>query len=65
MKKIINIEGMHCDNCKKRIETVLSNIKGVDKVKASLEDSNVIIEYKNVDWNLIEKTIEDLGFKIV
>ena len=34
-KKIISIEGMHCEHCAKKVKTVLSSIEGVNKVKVN------------------------------
>ena len=63
MKEItLNVDGMHCEGCENRIKKALNN-KGIEDVKASHHDGNVIIKTNN-DINEIKEIIEDLGFKI-
>ena len=66
MKKIIEIDGMHCDKCKSRVFNVLSNIDGIKNVLVSLEDNNAIIEFdKEISLDLVKESIEDLGFNVI
>ena len=44
MKKVIYIEGMHCQNCEKRVYNTLSNLDSVKKVKINLKKKEAIIE---------------------
>lgn len=39
MDEKIDISGMHCGKCVKRIENALSQIKGIEAVKVSLENN--------------------------
>lgn len=62
---ILNVEGMVCGGCEKRVENALGDIKGIKKVKANHEDGIVKIESKKeIDMNLVKEKIENLGFKV-
>lgn len=61
----LNVEGMMCGGCEKRIENALGDIKGVKKVKANHEDGTVKIETKKeLDMEEVKEKIENLGFKL-
>ncbi|MCR5202616.1 MAG: heavy-metal-associated domain-containing protein [Lachnospiraceae bacterium] len=58
------IEGMHCDNCKNRVEKHLNEIEGVvGKVKLSRNTAKVYV-YDDTPESLIKETIENLDFKV-
>ena len=62
---IVNVEGMMCGGCEKRIENGLSTIKGIKKVKANHEDGTVKIEYKKeLNMDEVKAKIEDIGYKV-
>ena len=64
-KKIITIEGMHCNKCAEKIEKALEELSDVENVKIDLKKKIAEIFYDNeVDSLLIQKTIEDLGYTI-
>ena len=48
---LINVEGMHCGGCEKRIQNAVSDI-----VKVTLN--------KDVDEKTIKEAIEDIGFEV-
>ena len=63
---ILNVEGMMCGGCEKRIENAVANIEGVEKVVANHENGTVIVTAsKNIDLGQIKEKIEDIGFKVV
>ena len=53
ISKTLNIEGMSCIHCAKKVETALKQIKQVKSAKEEIEDS------------VLKDTIEDLGYKVV
>jgi copper chaperone CopZ len=55
---------MHCDHCKKKIESNLPFEKGVKDLKVNLEDKQVCINYdaKKTDKEKLQKAIEKLGY---
>ncbi|WP_019133222.1 heavy-metal-associated domain-containing protein [Peptoniphilus obesi] len=65
MKKIINIEGMSCENCVKHVTESLENINELDSVKVSLLRNAAKVESKeDVEDEKLKKAIEDAGYKV-
>jgi len=60
---IINVEGMVCSGCEKRITNVISQIPEVKKVTADHITGKVVIEAENLDENTAKEKINNLGFK--
>ena len=67
MKEIeINVKGMVCGGCEKRVINAVSSIEGVENVIANHETGKVDIVYKeSVDVKSIKDKIEDIGFEVV
>ena len=64
-ERTVHIEGMHCQNCKNRIEKHVNELDGVIcKVKLNKKIA-VVSLYKDVDESLIKDTIEKLDFTVV
>lgn len=66
MKEIIlNVEGMVCTGCEKRVENSLKEIKNVKEVTANHEKNKVIIKMEDeADLNEIKDRIDELGFEV-
>ena len=65
MKKIIQVDGMHCINCAKAVEEALSSIDGVTKAKADLKKKIVTATMKNdVDDKLLIEAVSAKGFEV-
>lgn len=65
MKKVIYIEGMHCQNCEKRVYNTLSNLDSVKKVKINLKKKEAIIETdETIDNEIIVKSIANIGYEV-
>lgn len=66
MKEIIlNIEGMVCTGCEKRVENSLKEIKNVKEVNANHENNKVIIKMEDeANINEIKERICELGFEV-
>ncbi len=66
IKKIVTIEGMMCEHCKNKVETSLSSINNVSKVKVNLKDKTATI-YSTASINNedIEKIIKKLDYQII
>ena len=61
----LNVNGMVCEGCEKRVINSLSTIEGVKEVVASHKDGIVTIKSEGkIDKNDIKERIEDLGFEI-
>lgn len=66
MRKIINIEGMHCEHCSNRVSKSLSSLVGVKKVKVDLKKKTAEIELtKEISDQLIIETISEAGFEVI
>ena len=66
IKKIVTIEGMMCEHCKNKVETSLSSINNVSKVKVNLKDKTATI-YSTASINNedIKKIIKKLDYHII
>lgn len=66
MKEIIlNVEGMVCGGCEKRVVNALSEVENINEVIANHEENKVTIKTNGeVDLSVIKEKIEDLGFEV-
>ena len=66
IKKVVTIEGMMCEHCKNKVETTLSSINNVSKVKVNLKDKTATI-YSTASINNedIKKIIKKLDYQII
>lgn len=61
----MNIVGMVCDGCSKRIEKALQDIDGVLSVQAKHESGTVLVTTnESIEKELIEQKIIELGFEL-
>ena len=61
----VHIDGMHCQNCRVRIENHLNEMDGiVAKVNLNKKAATISV-YKDVDDLEIQNTIEKLGYTVV
>ncbi len=60
---VITIDGMHCDNCVKRVEKALGGVYGVNTVSVSLKDNIAKLSGEVKEKELCE-AIEELGFDV-
>lgn len=67
MKELtFNVLGMMCAGCENRVKNALSLIEGVEIIEVSHINGIVKLNINgNVEKNIIEETITDLGFDIV
>ena len=66
IKKVVTIEGMMCEHCKNKVETSLSSINNVSKVKVNLKDKTATIySTKSISNDNIKDTISKLDYKII
>ncbi|XP_069748974.1 copper-transporting ATPase 1-like [Narcine bancroftii] len=67
---ILRIDGMHCSSCVTNIESNLSKLLAVHKIKVSLENRNAIIQYNPtmITPNALRQSVEALppgNFKVL
>ena len=66
LKYKIEISGMSCMHCAKRIEEELKKIKDLEKVTVNFEDKCAYItSKKDIDKKLIKDTIEALDYIVL
>lgn len=64
-EKQIVIEGMHCTNCKNRIENAVNQLDGV-VCRVNLHKKTAKVVYSvPVEDNTLKKTIEKLDYRVV
>lgn len=64
MKKIVKINGMHCDHCKASAEKALNAIDGV-KAQVNLKKKEAVVSLENeVSDDVLTKAILDAGFEV-
>ena len=64
--KIIEIEGMSCGHCSKKVETALGDLKEVKSVNVSLEEKKAeVILKQEVDNDVLKSIVEELGYEVV
>ncbi|OQY02750.1 MAG: hypothetical protein B6I20_06570 [Bacteroidetes bacterium 4572_117] len=56
------VEGMTCNHCKANAENGLNAIKGIEVETIDLKNSTIKIKGTDIDYNLVKKTVESLGF---
>lgn len=66
MKEIkLNVQGMVCEGCERRVINVLNSLEGIENVVANHNDGTVLINLnKDISLDLIKKTIKDIGFEV-
>lgn len=66
MKKIIEIDGMHCEHCASKVTTALLEISEIKKAKVNLKKKTaVIVLENNVSDEVIKKKVSAVGFKVI
>ena len=59
----LNVGGMKCENCAKKLTELLSKVPGIEKVAASLKDGKIdIVSSVPVVKETVEKLIKNAGF---
>ncbi len=63
----VSIDGMTCTGCEQTIQASVSELPGINSVKASHVDSNAVIEYnvELVSISEIKDAINETGYKVV
>lgn len=60
----LNVDGMVCGGCEKRVVNTLGKLQGVEEVIANYQDGTVIVKGNSISKNDIKEKIEDLGFEV-
>lgn len=66
MKKILNVDGMSCDHCIKRITNAVNEVEGAKCLNISLEDKAVEVEVSDENvLGQVKEAIEDVGYDVI
>jgi copper chaperone CopZ len=65
MEKVIEIQGMSCDHCKKAVEKALNAISGVE-AEVDLKQKTAVIKSKTaVDDEILKNAVTEAGYEVV
>lgn len=65
MRKIISIDGMHCEHCSAAVAEALQALPGVQNVQVSLPDKQAVLEAGSNSDESLRNAIEDIGFDVI
>ena len=66
MKKTMKIEGMMCIHCEGRVKKCLEELPEVDEAIVSHESGTAeVILNKDISDDILKKTVEDQGYKVL
>lgn len=66
MKKIVKVEGMHCQHCQATVEKVLSGLQGVSSAKVDLDKKTATVSLESdVSDDVLMQTVNDAGFQAI
>lgn len=61
----LNVDGMVCGGCEKRVVNALGTIDGVKEVMANYKEGSVIVKADTkIEKSILKEKIEDLGFEV-
>ena len=65
MKKTMKIEGMMCGHCEAAVKKALEAVDGVTEAVVSHENGTAVVTLsKEVDNDVLKKTVEDKDYKV-
>lgn len=64
METVIKVEGMMCNHCKARVESVCKGIPGVTDAVVDLAAKQVTVS-GTADVDALKKAITDAGYEVV
>ena len=64
MKKILEVQGMTCGNCVKRVTKIISGFDGTSEVEVDLHtrEATFTCDTQNTDVESVVKAINDFGY---
>ncbi len=67
MKCTLNVAGMMCEHCEKRVTSALSQLPGMQNVQADAKANTVVCEFDKSQTNIdqIRTAIEEVGYDVV
>lgn len=65
MKMTLEIKGMSCQHCVKRVKESLSSLDGVTQVAVDLPAGKALVEGSALDGAALRAAVEDAGYDLV
>ena len=66
IKKIISVEGMHCNHCAGSVEKAVAALEGVKSVKVNLDKKVCVAKLSGeVSDDCITSAVKELGFDVI
>lgn len=66
IKKVLLVEGMHCEHCAQKVKQVLEQIDEITSVKVNLKKQEVeMILNKNIDDEKLKQAFKDLDYTLL
>jgi len=66
MKETLNVQGMSCGHCAKKVEDSVGQLEGVNEVNVKLDDAEVEVSFNKSQVSLekIIEVIEERGYEV-
>lgn len=64
-EKVLYVEGMHCENCKMRVEDAINQIDGAAAVVHLKEKKAVVSMSLEIEDEQLTKAVADAGYRVV
>lgn len=65
MEEVLNVKGMMCEGCERRVVNALSELEEIKNVEASHKDGTVKFKLdRDIEIDKIKSIIEDLGYEV-
>lgn len=63
-EKVLTVEGMHCENCRARVENAVDRLDGA-VCKVNLKKKTAVVLYSSeIPDDVLKETVEKLGYKV-
>ena len=61
---VLNIEGMSCEHCSKRVREALEKVGGVESVSVDVKEGKAYVEGEDIDMAALEQAVQDAGYEV-
>ena len=66
LKKILTVEGMHCEHCASSVEKAVAQINGVIEAKVNLSKKTCSAKIKeDMDNSVFINAVKEAGFEVI
>ncbi len=61
---VLEIEGMSCEHCVKRVKEAIEKIDGVISVSVDLKEGKANVQGEVIDMQILKQAVEDAGYDV-